>query len=70
MLNEDVELFIAGYDVAKYVDVPFAAIVTDYKGKKKLCYEKSYIHLEPTGYIFNMAIEYLDYLAGVTLNCE
>ena len=60
----------SGKSIHTYVDVPFAAIVTDYKGKKKLCYEKSYTHLEPTGYIFNMAIEYLDYLAGVTLNCE
>lgn len=60
----------SGKSIHTYVDVPYGAYVTDYLGNKRMCYEKSYTHLEPTGYVFNMAIEYLNYLAGVTMNCE
>lgn len=56
----------SGKSIHTYVDYPFGAFVTDYLGNTKLCYEKSYTHLEPTGYVFNMAVEYLDFLAGRT----
>ena len=56
----------SGKSIHTYVDMPFAAYVTDYTGNEKLCYEKSYTHLEPTGYVFNMAEEYLNYLNGGT----
>lgn len=60
----------SGKSIHTYIDVPFGAWVTDYNGVKKLCYEKSYTHLEETGYKFSMAQEYLDYLAGIVMVCE
>ena len=60
----------SGKSIHTYVDMPYGAYITDYLGNKKMCYEKSYTHLEPTGYVFNMAIEYMNYLAGVIMNCE
>ena len=60
----------SGKSIHTYIDVPFGSWVTDYNGVKKLCYEKSYTHLEETGYKFSMAQEYLDYLAGIVMVCE
>ena len=60
----------SGKSIHTYVDCPFGAFVTDYLGNTKLCYEKSYTHLEPTGYVFNMALEYLEYLSGKTTELE
>ena len=60
----------SGKSIHTYVDTPYGAYVTDYLGNRKLCFEKSYTHLEPTGYVFNMAIEYLNYLMGITCECE
>lgn len=60
----------SGKSIHTYVDVEYGSLVTDYLGNSKLCYEKSYTHLEPTGYVFSMAQEYLDYLAGRIITCE
>ena len=59
----------SGKSIHTYVDVPYGAYITDYLGNTKLCFEKSYTHLEPTGYVFNMALEYIDYLYGITTEC-
>lgn len=55
----------SGKSIHTYVDVPYSAYVTDYLGNTKLCYELSYTHLEPTGYYFSMAKEYVEYLMGI-----
>ena len=60
----------SGKSIHTYVDVMYAASVTDYLGSTKTCFEMSYTHLEPTGYYFSMAQEYLEYLAGVIVSCE
>lgn len=60
----------SGKSIHTYVDKPYGAMVTDYLGNRCPCYEKSYTHLEPTGYEFSMAVEYLQYLSGITTNCE
>lgn len=60
----------SGKSIHTYVDCEFGGNVVDYKGVAKLCYEKSYTHLEPTGYVFSMSQEYLDYLAGRIITCE
>lgn len=57
----------SGKSIHTYIDCEFGAFVTDYLGHKKLCFEKSYTHLEPTGYVFNMAAEYIEYLLGITM---
>ena len=56
----------SGKSIHTYVDVPYTAYVTDYLGNKELCMEYSYTHLEPTGYNFSLAREYLEYLTGLT----
>lgn len=58
----------SGKSIHTYVDVPQSALVTDYLGNQELCMEYSYTHLEPTGYNFSMAIEYLEYLSGVKIH--
>ena len=60
----------SGKSIHTYVDVMYAATVTDYFGESKTCFELSYTHLEPTGYYFSMAQEYLEYLSGVYITCE
>ena len=60
----------SGKSIHAYVDIMYACTVTDYMGESKTCFELSYTHLEPTGYYFSMAQEYLDYLAGVCITCE
>lgn len=60
----------SGKSIHTYIDSMYACTVTDYFGKSKTCFEMSYTHLEPTGYYFSMAKEYLDYLAGITIVCE
>lgn len=57
----------SGKSIHTYVDVPYTALVTDYLGNTSLCSELSYTHLEPTGYNFSMAKEYLDYLSGARI---
>lgn len=59
----------SGKSVHTYVDKPFGTRVVDYLGNKRMCYEKSYTHLEPTGYYFNMSIDYLNFLLGITTVC-
>lgn len=60
----------SGKSIHTYVDTMYACTVTDYFGESKTCFEMSYTHLEPTGYYFSMAQEYLDYLAGICITCE
>ena len=60
----------SGKSIHTYVDIMYAAPVTDYFGETKFCFEESYTHLEPTGYEFSMAAEYLEYLAGVYVMVE
>ena len=59
----------SGKSIHTYVDTMYACTVTDYFGESKTCFEMSYTHLEPTGYVFNMAKEYMDYLLGLTMTC-
>lgn len=56
----------SGKSIHTYVDQAYSAMVTDYLGNQELCMEYSYTHLEPTGYNFSMAVEYLEYLTGLT----
>lgn len=60
----------SGKSIHTYVDTMYACTVTDYFGESKTCFELSYTHLEPTGYYFSMAVEYLEYLAGVCITVE
>lgn len=60
----------SGKSIHTYIDTMYACTVTDYFGESKTCFERSYTHLEPTGYYFSMAKEYLDYLSGITIVCE
>ena len=60
----------SGKSIHTYVDIMYAAPVTEYFGETKFCFEESYTHLEPTGYEFSMAAEYLEYLAGVYVMVE
>lgn len=55
----------SGKSIHTYSDIPYSAFITDYLGNKRLCYELSYTHLEPTGYYFSMAKEYVDFLNGI-----
>lgn len=57
----------SGKSIHTYVDVSYTAMVTDYLGNTSLCTELSYTHLEPTGYQFSMAENYLKYLNGTLL---
>lgn len=56
----------SGKSIHTYSDKAFAANITDYLGNKHMCHEFSYTHLEPTGYFFSMAKEYMEYLLGIT----
>lgn len=47
-----------------YIDEPRGAMVTDYQGNASLVTEFSATHLEPAGYYFSIAQQYLDYLMG------
>lgn len=60
----------SGKSIHTYIDVMYACTVTDYFGESKTCFELSYTHLEPTGYYFSMALEYLEYLSGVCITVE
>lgn len=60
----------SGKSIHTYVDIMYAASVTDYLGEKMTCFEMSYTHLEPTGYYFSMSQEYMRYLEGVSITCE
>lgn len=60
----------SGKSIHTYIDVMYACPVTDYFGESKTCFELSYTHLEPTGYYFSMALEYLEYLSGVCITVE
>ena len=54
----------SGKSIHTYVDIAYGCTVTDYLGNQLYCNELSYTHLEPTGYYFSMAKEYLDFLEG------
>ena len=60
----------SGKSIHTYVDVPFSAMITDDYGNTTLQFEKSYTHLEPTGYVFSMPVDYMNFLMGVTPGIE
>lgn len=53
-----------GKITSTYVDTPKNFTVTDYMGNDYFCSEKSFIHLEPSGYYLTLTGEYLDFLKG------
>lgn len=60
----------SGKSIHTYVDVPFSAMITDDYGNTTIQFEKSYTHLEPTGYVFSMPVDYMNFLMGVTPGIE
>lgn len=53
-----------------YCDNDMWGTVTDYQGTPGEFYEKSYIHLEPTGYDLSMLSAFVNYLKGVQEKIE
>lgn len=51
-----------------YIDEPFSAIITDYKGVTAVVHERSCIHLEPAEFHMSIAKAYSDFLAGIQDN--
>lgn len=48
-----------------YIDDEMKGVVTDYKGKASVYYEKSGIHLSATSYDLSMSKQFLNFLRGV-----
>lgn len=58
----------SGKNTHTYVDVEMAAPLTDYTGETRMCYEKSYIHLESCDYRMDDLSDYLDFIRGIWMN--
>ena len=56
-----------GKNIHTYIDEETSGIITDYFGKSLPYYEKSSIHMEPTGYELSLSKEFIDYLTGIEL---
>lgn len=54
-----------GKNIHTYVDYNIEGKITDYKGDVNEYKELSGLHLEPTGYSFNLSVMYLNYLMGI-----
>ena len=54
-----------GKNIHTYIDYETNGIVEDYNGVVDEFSESSGVHLEPTGYSFNISVMYLNYLLGI-----
>lgn len=54
-----------GKNIHTYIDYETNGIVEDYNGEVDDFSELSGVHLEPTGYSFNISVMYLNYLLGI-----
>lgn len=52
----------SGKNTHTYCDKEAIAYITDYFGNRELCYEKSFIHLEPASYYFSISKNFFDFL--------
>ena len=67
--NFDDDLFVpaeyTGKNIHTYIDFPTDGLITDYLGNKGEYHELSSMHIEPTSYDMNLAVEYMNYLLGI-----
>lgn len=56
-----------GKNIHTYIDYEVHGEVEDYKGELDDYLEYTGLHLEPTGYSFNLSVMYLNYLIGLKL---
>lgn len=54
-----------GKNIHTYIDYEINGVVEDYTGETDEFSELSGVHLEPTGYSFNISVMYLNYLLGI-----
>lgn len=54
-----------GKNIHTYIDYEINGVVEDYNGEADNFSELSGVHLEPTGYSFNISVMYLNYLLGI-----
>lgn len=54
-----------GKSIHAYIDEPLEAVVTDYKGNKKLCRSESGVHLIESDYSLSILSEYSDFIRFV-----
>lgn len=54
-----------GKNIHTYIDYPIKGEITDYKGDTDSYSELTGLHLEPTGYSFNISVMYLNFLKGI-----
>ena len=54
-----------GKNIHTYIDYETNGEVEDYNGEVDNFSELSGVHLEPTGYSFNISVMYLNYLLGI-----
>ena len=54
-----------GKNIHTYIDYETKGVVEDYNGVVDEFSESSGVHLEPTGYSFNISVMYLNYLLGI-----
>lgn len=54
-----------GKNIHTYIDYPIEGEIEDYTGVTDDYKELSGLHLEPTGYSFNISVMYLNYLKGI-----
>lgn len=56
-----------GKNIHTYIDEETSGEVIDYLGNMNTYYEKSSIHLEPSGYELSISRDFMDYLMGIQL---
>ena len=56
-----------GKNIHTYIDEETTGEVIDYLGIKNSYYEKSSVHLEPSGYELSLSKDFIDYLLGIKL---
>ncbi len=59
-----------GKNIHTYIDYETNGLVKDYNGEVNDFGELSGVHLEPTGYSFNISVMYLNYLLGIKFKEE
>lgn len=59
-----------GKNIHTYIDYELEGEVVDYDGVISSYHELSAVHLEPTDYNLNMAVQYLNYIKGIKFHAE